>query len=107
MGKFMWGNSNTLNLPGDPEGVELNRRLRLFWQQYYTADRMTIVLQSKHELDQMEEWAASIFQDIPSSGGSPADVSFKDCGIPFDISSFNRIVQVIPVKDVKQVRLLV
>ena len=104
MGKFMWGNSTTLNLPDDPKGVELNRRLRLFWQEHYTADRMTVVLQSKHELDQMEEWAVSSFKDIPSSGKSSVNESnFKEFGLPFDTSSFNRIVQVVPVKDVKQV----
>ena len=103
MAKFMWGNSKTLKLSGDPDGVELNRRLRLFWQEYYTSDRMTVVLQSKHTLDELEEWAASAFQEIPSSGSSSPAMSFKECGIPFDRQYFNRMVKVVPVKDIKQV----
>ena len=105
MTKFAVGNSNTLKVPGDPDGMELNRRLRLFWQQFYTSDRMTVVLQSKYTLNEMEEWAVVAFQDIPSSSGTPtpSDTSFKECGIPFDPQSFNRIVMIIPVEDVKQV----
>lgn len=104
MAKFMWGNSKTLNLPGDPDGVELNQRLRRFWQQYYTADRMTVVLQSKHDLDQMEEWAASVFQDIPASDHNQVGkIDFNELGLPFDSPAFNRIIRIVPVKDVKQV----
>ena len=107
MAKFMCGNSTTLKLPDDPDGAELNRRLRLFWQQHYTSDRMTVVLQSKHTLNELEEMAVSVFQDIPSSGIASPDMSFKECGNPFDTNSFNHIVQIIPIKEKKQVCLVV
>ena len=104
MANFTWGNSSTLTLPNDPDGVELNRRLRQFWQQNYTADRMTLVLQSKHELDQLEEWAKSIFLSIPSNSSSPsAPPSFKELGFPFDSPHFRCLMKVVPVKDVNQV----
>lgn len=104
MTKFTWGNSSTLKLVGDPDGSELNRRLRLFWQENYTADRMTLVLQSKHDLNQLEEWAVSIFQGIPSTNSQPASPpSFKELGFPFDTPRFKRLMKVVPVKDVHQV----
>jgi secreted Zn-dependent insulinase-like peptidase len=104
MANFTWGNSSTLNLAGDPDGTELNRRLRLFWQEHYTANRMTLVLQSKHELNQLEEWAVSIFQGIPSTNSQPAcPPNFKDLGFPFDTPRFKRVLKVVPVKDVHQV----
>lgn len=104
MAKFTWGNSTTLNLPNDQDGTELNQRLRLFWQQHYTADRMTLVLQSKHDLNELEEWAASIFQAIPSTNSSPATPpSFKELGFPFDSPEFKRLMKIVPVKDVNQV----
>ena len=107
MAKFMWGNSTTLKLANDSDGVELNRRVRLFWQEHYTADRMTIVLQSKHDLNQLEEWATSIFQAIPSSKNGLNNLpNFKELGLPFDTPEFKRIIRVVPVKDVNQVRSL-
>lgn len=103
MTNFTWGNSSTLNLAGDPEGVKLNQRLRLFWQEHYTADRMTLVLQSKHDLNQLEEWATSIFQGIPSISDQPAiPPSFKELGFPFDTLRFKRVIKIVPVKDVHQ-----
>lgn len=105
MTNFSWGNSSTLNLPDDPDGRQLNKRLRIFWQQHYTADRMTLVLQSKHDLKQLEEWATSIFLEIPSTSSSPTiPPSFKDLGFPFDTPKFKRLMKVVPVKDVNQVR---
>ena len=104
MAKFTWGNSTTLNLPEDPESVKLNQRLRLFWKENYTADRMTLVLQSKHDLNQLEEWAAYIFNGIPSANNQPAiPPSFRELGFPFDTPQFRRVIKVVPVKDVNQV----
>jgi len=103
MSKFTWGNSATLNLRDDPEGLELNKRLHKFCKQYYTADRMTLVLQSKHSLDQLEEWAISIFHVILPSDNSDTCPRFEEIGPPYDTPNFNKIFQVIPVKDVNQV----
>lgn len=102
MATFSWGNSTSLNLDKDPEGLELNRRLHCFWEEHYTADRMTLVLQSKHDLDQLEKWSASVFRDIPSRKPS-ARPCFDRFGSPFDTPQFNRILQVVPVKNVHQV----
>lgn len=107
MGKFMWGNSDTLKLKNDPDGAELNKRVRLFWQEHYTADRMTAVLQSKHSLDQLEEWATSTFRDIPSTRTEPASpYCFRALGAPFDSPSFRKLIKIVPVKDVNQVFLM-
>ena len=103
MSKFTWGNLATLNLANDPEGVELNQRLRVFWKQYYTADRMTLVLQSKHDLDELQQWAVSVFHTILPSDGSFEPPRFDLMGSPYDTPNFNKIFQVIPVKDVNQV----
>lgn len=104
MAKFMWGNSDTLKLDNDPEGTELNRRVRLFWQEHYTADRMTAVLQSKHSLDQLEEWATTIFRDIPSKKSEPSSFyCFRSLGAPFDGPTFRKLIKIVPVKDVNQV----
>lgn len=103
MSKFTWGNLATLNLPNDPDGLKLNQRLHEFWKQYYTADRMTLVLQSKHSLDQLEEWAASIFHVILPSDNRIVSPNFNLMGSPYDTPNFNKIFQIIPVKDVNQV----
>ena len=103
MSVFSWGNSETLNLADDADGAELNRRVRLFWQQHYTADRMTLVLQSKHELDTLEQWAASIFQSIPGRNPTGRPDMEQQYGSPFDTPNFNRILRVVPVKNVNQV----
>jgi len=55
VGKFMWGNSKSIYIANDPDGSILNQRLNEYRQKYYLANRMNLVLQSRHTLDELEE----------------------------------------------------
>uniref|UniRef100_A0A8C9BYV9 Nardilysin convertase n=1 Tax=Phocoena sinus TaxID=42100 RepID=A0A8C9BYV9_PHOSS len=47
MGKFFWGNAETLKHEPKRNNIDTHARLREFWMRYYSAHYMTLVVQSK------------------------------------------------------------
>uniref|UniRef100_A0A8C2MX74 Nardilysin convertase n=1 Tax=Cricetulus griseus TaxID=10029 RepID=A0A8C2MX74_CRIGR len=47
MGKFFWGNAETLKHEPKKNNIDTHARLREFWMHYYSAHYMTLVVQSK------------------------------------------------------------
>uniref|UniRef100_H0VHF0 Nardilysin convertase n=1 Tax=Cavia porcellus TaxID=10141 RepID=H0VHF0_CAVPO len=47
MGKFFWGNAETLKHEPKKKNIDTHARLREFWMRYYSAHYMTLVVQSK------------------------------------------------------------
>uniref|UniRef100_A0A8I5ZTD3 Nardilysin convertase n=1 Tax=Rattus norvegicus TaxID=10116 RepID=A0A8I5ZTD3_RAT len=47
MGKFFWGNAETLKHEPKKNNIDTHARLREFWMRYYSAHYMTLVVQSK------------------------------------------------------------
>uniref|UniRef100_A0A8C4M2N2 Nardilysin convertase n=1 Tax=Equus asinus asinus TaxID=83772 RepID=A0A8C4M2N2_EQUAS len=47
MGKFFWGNAETLKHEPKRNNTDTHARLREFWMRYYSAHYMTLVVQSK------------------------------------------------------------
>ncbi|XP_068564058.1 nardilysin [Cebidichthys violaceus] len=98
MGKFCWGNAQTLK--HDPKEQQINtyQRLRDFWRRYYSAHYMTLTVQSKETLDTLEQWVKEIFIKVPNNGEPRAD--FSHLLQPFDTPAFNKLYRVIPVRKV-------
>uniref|UniRef100_A0A8C4F636 Nardilysin a (N-arginine dibasic convertase) n=1 Tax=Dicentrarchus labrax TaxID=13489 RepID=A0A8C4F636_DICLA len=61
MGKFCWGNAQTLKQEPKQKKINVYKRLRAFWKKYYSAHYMTLAVQSKEKLDTLEEWVREIF----------------------------------------------
>lgn len=59
--KFSVGSLDTLN---DRPGRSLRDELLEFYQQQYSADRMTLVLQASASLDHQADWAETLFSGI-------------------------------------------
>ncbi|XP_067893239.1 nardilysin-like isoform X1 [Heterodontus francisci] len=98
MGKFFWGNSQTLKHTPKEKNIDTYARLKEFCKRHYSAHYMTLAVQSKETLDTLETWVKEIFSQIPNNGLPKPD--FSDVRDPFDTSAFNKLYRVVPVKKV-------
>ncbi|XP_034051077.1 nardilysin [Thalassophryne amazonica] len=98
MGKFCWGNAETLKQEPKKKKINVYKRLRAFWKRHYSAHYMTLAVQSKEKLDTLEEWVREIFSKVPNNGLPKPD--FSDMLDPFDTPSFNKLYRVVPVRKV-------
>uniref|UniRef100_A0A8C7WZN2 Nardilysin a (N-arginine dibasic convertase) n=1 Tax=Oryzias sinensis TaxID=183150 RepID=A0A8C7WZN2_9TELE len=95
MGKFYWGNAQTLKQEPKKKKINVYKRLRAFWKKYYSAHYMTLAVQSKEKLDTLEEWVKEIFSKVPHNGLPKPD--FSDLLDPFDTPAFCKLYRVVPV----------
>uniref|UniRef100_A0A3B4B4H9 Uncharacterized protein n=1 Tax=Periophthalmus magnuspinnatus TaxID=409849 RepID=A0A3B4B4H9_9GOBI len=98
MGKFCWGNAETLKHEPKKQKINVYKRLRAFWEQHYSAHYMTLAVQSKEKLDTLEEWVREIFSKVPNNGLPKPD--FSTMLDPFDTPAFNKLYRVVPVRKV-------
>ncbi|XP_068456695.1 nardilysin-like [Clinocottus analis] len=98
MGKFCWGNAQTLKDEPKKKKINVYKRLRAFWKKHYSAHYMTLAVQSKEKLDTLEEWVREIFSKVPNNARTKPD--FSDLLDPFDTPAFNRLYRVVPVRKV-------
>lgn len=98
MSKFCWGNAQTLKHEPREKQINTYERLRDFWRRYYSAQYMTLAVQSKETLDTLEEWVREIFIRVPNNGEPRPD--FSHLQQPFDTPAFNKLYRVVPVRKV-------
>ncbi|KAM5266220.1 nardilysin isoform 2-T2 [Hipposideros larvatus] len=98
MGKFFWGNAETLKHEPKKNNIDTHARLREFWMHYYSADYMTLVVQSKETLDTLEKWVTEIFSQIPNNGLPKPN--FGHLTDPFDTPAFNKLYRVVPIRKI-------
>ncbi|XP_069544698.1 nardilysin-like isoform X2 [Brachyistius frenatus] len=98
MSKFCWGNAQTLKNEPREKQINTYQRLRDFWRRFYSAEYMTLVVQSRETLDTLEDWVRQTFIHIPNSGEPRPD--FSHLQQPFDTPAFNQLYRVVPVRKV-------
>uniref|UniRef100_A0A2K5N076 Nardilysin convertase n=1 Tax=Cercocebus atys TaxID=9531 RepID=A0A2K5N076_CERAT len=98
MGKFFWGNAETLKHEPKKNSIDTHARLREFWMRYYSAHYMTLVVQSKETLDTLEKWVTEIFSQIPNNGLPRPN--FGHLTDPFDTPAFNKLYRVVPIRKI-------
>ncbi|XP_028421787.1 nardilysin isoform X1 [Perca flavescens] len=98
MGKFCWGNAETLKHEPKKKKINVYKRLRAFWKKHYSAHYMTLAVQSKEKLDTLEKWVREVFSKVPNNALSKPD--FSDMLDPFDTPAFNKLYRVVPVRKV-------
>ncbi|XP_066479934.1 nardilysin [Tiliqua scincoides] len=96
MKKFFWGNADTLKHEPKQNNIDTYTRLREFWQRYYSAQYMTLVVQSKETLDTLEKWVTEIFSEIPNNDLPRAE--FSHLTEPFDTPDFHKVYRVVPIR---------
>lgn len=98
MGKFFWGNAETLKHEPKKNNIDTHARLRDFWMRYYSAHYMTLVVQSKETLDTLEKWVTEIFSQIPNNGLPKPN--FDHLTDPFDTPEFSKLYRVVPIRKI-------
>uniref|UniRef100_A0A673XX35 Nardilysin b (N-arginine dibasic convertase) n=1 Tax=Salmo trutta TaxID=8032 RepID=A0A673XX35_SALTR len=98
MGKFCWGNAQTLKHEPREKQINTYQRLRDFWKRYYSAHYMTLTVQSKETLNTLEEWVREVFSKVPNNAQPRPD--FSDLQDPFDTPTFNKLYRIVPVRKV-------
>ena len=90
--KFSVGNLQTL---AERDGSPLRDELIGFYQRHYSADRMTLALQSRASLDQLEQWARDYFSAIVNRQLGPVQLE-----VPlFRPQDLGLRIQIEPVKE--------
>lgn len=108
--KFFTGNKATLLDGTLAQGINLRNELIQFYEKYYTADQMTLAVVGPQSLEVLQEMVQTAFSKIPNRSVPPPEESWR--GIPpfptttsksSPIPAFRHIVEVVPVKDIRQV----
>ena len=68
LSKFPTGNKDTLNAK---DAAKLQASVKAFYQKYYKAELMTLVLYGPETTEKLKEWAKQLFHTLPS-GNVPA-----------------------------------
>ncbi|KAJ2488762.1 metalloprotease, partial [Coemansia sp. RSA 2050] len=67
---FTVGSTETLKGAAEKLGLDLREELIKFYQKYYSADIMRLVVVGNHSLDVLSEWVTSKFSRIASKGNT-------------------------------------
>ncbi|XP_078657543.1 nardilysin-like isoform X2 [Branchiostoma floridae x Branchiostoma belcheri] len=103
MAKFMWGNLASLQQKPSEQGINVHQRLGEFRRTFYSAQYMTLAVQSAETLDTLEEWVREVFSEVPNNG-CPAP-NFDDFKDTFDTPNFYKLYKMVPVKSVNQLEI--
>ncbi|ELU04683.1 hypothetical protein CAPTEDRAFT_222953 [Capitella teleta] len=96
MKKFMWGNTQSLKTTPLEQGINVYERLREHHKQMYSAHYMTLALQSREPLDDMQEMVVDIFSGVVKN--EVTQPSFVHLKTPFKTDAFYKLYKVVPVK---------
>lgn len=95
--KFSTGNLETLKTGPEKEGINIRDLLMDFHAKYYSSNIMRVAVYGSDSLDKMQQWVEEKFSGIENK--QLAVNSFPS--EPYSANELGRIVEVVPVKDVK------
>ncbi|EFA00999.2 Insulin-degrading enzyme-like Protein [Tribolium castaneum] len=98
---FTWGNLITLrdNVSED----DLYKGVHEFRKRHYSAHRMTLAIQARLPMDELEKYVLECFSNVPSNDLPPDD--FKQFTNVFDTPKFTKMYYIQPVNEVIQLEL--
>lgn len=92
---FFWGSLKSLNHPN------LSEMVVDFWKNHYTANRMTLAVQSKLSTHETFEMINDLFSEVPTTDQPPPE--FKINQEPFCMDLFHKIYKVKTVTSSKRI----
>ncbi|XP_022698706.1 nardilysin-like isoform X2 [Varroa jacobsoni] len=95
MGRFVWGNISTLKDGPREKGLNIRNELINFYNNYYSADVMTLCVQSKHTLDELEQFVRASFSPVPRQKRTPIEYP-KELPLK-DNQNFCKLFKILPV----------
>jgi len=106
--KFFTGNKKTLLDNTKAKGINLREELIKFTDRYYSANQMTLAVVAPQSIEKLEKYVAKSFSAIPNKNVGKPEEEWKDIA-PYNgdslIPSFQHIVEVVPVQDLRQLTL--
>lgn len=103
MRKFMWGNTKTLKEVPQNDGIDVHAELRKFFEDHYSTEAMTLTIQSRYSLDEMEELVRERFSLVPQRRAKQKEqVKNLPSVVPFPLENFNKVYKVQPLKKVNK-----
>ena len=91
---FGIGNKETLNVEGIRDIVIA------FYEKYYSANLMSLVIYGKESIDELKIWAVELFSGVVNK-----DIEMPVLGVP-DFLNKGKITKIVPVKDSRTLKLL-
>lgn len=98
--KFTWGNLKTLR--DNVQDDKLYELVHEFRKRHYSAHRMTLAIQARLPLKELESYVIECFSNVPNNSLPPDDFKSFTKTI-YSTENFNRLYYVKPVKDLSQV----
>ncbi|KAJ2885077.1 metalloprotease [Coemansia asiatica] len=87
--KFGTGNIKTLKESAEKHGLNIREELLKFHKKFYSADIMKLIIVGNHSLDELTEWAVSMFSAVESKGNTkPVELSH-----PFGQRELGRVLR--------------
>ena len=71
LGKFCWGNQQSLKDTPEEQGVDVLQTLKAFHTQHYVANKMHLVVQAPFSLDALQSMVVGRFGAVRSAQGTP------------------------------------
>ena len=96
--KFATGNLDTLS---DRPDSKIRDELLRFYDNHYSADRVTLVLAGNYPLEQLQQWATSHFNAVPNrelEAPAARPPMFVEEQMPLDVN-------IVPVKEIRRLQL--
>ena len=107
--KFFTGNKATLLEGPKQRGIDLRQELVKFYSTYYSANQMTLAVVAPQSIETLKHMVAEAFGKIPNRNVPNPEDAWKGI-LPFTndsngpIPSFQHVVQIVPVSDLRQVQ---
>ncbi|KAH7476370.1 Nardilysin-like [Phytophthora ramorum] len=103
--RFSWGNKKSLLELPEKTGVDVREQILQFYEKYYSANIMKLVVCGENALDELEQWVTNSFSAIPHKQVTVP--SFASAGSPFGAkgSGSSFLCKIVPVRDIHTLHL--
>ena len=92
--RFSIGNLDTLS---NKDGKSLWQDLKAFYDKYYVAENINVVVYGKESTDTLERWTRSSFEGVPSQSSSDTHIGIA----PYTANELGMRINMIPLKDTR------
>jgi len=97
------GNRKSLDERPSLYGIDIAAALKDYFQKYFCASNMGLVIQAAKSLDILEKWVNAIFREIPAHGTAEIpNFSTEFYRLPFNPTLFSQAFKVVPIAAVNQ-----
>ena len=113
MNHFNIGNKKTLRDDPIKKGINVREELVKFYEKYYSANLMKLVILGKETLEKLENYVRELFEPVPNRNSPPTYVHPHPAGPPFTLdkadsskSNLMKFIYVVPVKDLRRLDIM-